>query len=63
MLGDLGQLYVTQEVIPVYRKMLSLATVITPNWFEVEYDIFLHYVKLVFLISKLGHSQTSNSQI
>ncbi|KAL4062501.1 Ribokinase-like protein [Scleroderma yunnanense] len=36
VLGDSGQLYVPEDVIPVYRKMLSLSTVITPNWFEVE---------------------------
>lgn len=36
-MGDAGQLYVAPDVIPVYRKMLPLATIITPNWFEVEY--------------------------
>ena len=35
-MGDAGQLYVAPDVIPVYRKMLPLATIITPNWFEVE---------------------------
>ncbi|KAH8093250.1 Ribokinase-like protein [Cristinia sonorae] len=36
VLGDSGQLYVAPDVIPVYRSMLPLATIITPNWFEVE---------------------------
>ncbi|KAI6023777.1 Ribokinase-like protein [Pisolithus microcarpus] len=36
VLGDAGKLYVAADVIPVYRKILPLATVITPNWFEVE---------------------------
>ncbi|KAF9497805.1 Ribokinase-like protein [Pleurotus eryngii] len=36
VMGDAGRLYVAPDVIPVYREMLSLATVITPNWFEVE---------------------------
>jgi pyridoxine kinase len=36
VIGDTGALYVSPDVIPVYRSMLPLATVITPNWFEVE---------------------------
>jgi len=36
VMGDAGRLYVAEDVIPVYRNMLRLATVITPNWFEVE---------------------------
>ncbi|KAF8623154.1 hypothetical protein AX17_007542 [Amanita inopinata Kibby_2008] len=36
VLGDSGRLYVTSDVVPVYRAMLPLATIITPNWFEVE---------------------------
>ena len=35
-MGDAGHLYVAPDVIPVYRMMLPLATIITPNWFEVE---------------------------
>lgn len=35
-MGDSGKLYVAPDVIPVYRNMLSYATIITPNWFEVE---------------------------
>jgi pyridoxine kinase len=29
-------MYVAPDVVPVYRAMLPLSTVITPNWFEVE---------------------------
>ncbi|KAL5531277.1 hypothetical protein ACEPAG_4154 [Sanghuangporus baumii] len=36
VLGDSGKLYVAPDVIPIYRKLLPQATVITPNWFEVE---------------------------
>ncbi|KAF8888121.1 Ribokinase-like protein [Infundibulicybe gibba] len=36
VIGDAGQLYVAADVIPVYREMLHLATIITPNWFEAE---------------------------
>ncbi|KAF9479560.1 bud site selection protein 16 [Pholiota conissans] len=36
VMGDAGRLYVAPDVIPVYREMLPLATIITPNWFEVE---------------------------
>lgn len=38
VMGDEGRLYVDADVVPIYRDMLlPLATVITPNWFEVEY--------------------------
>ncbi|KZP28640.1 Ribokinase-like protein [Athelia psychrophila] len=36
VIGDGGQLYVAPDVVPVYRSMLPLATIITPNYFEVE---------------------------
>ncbi|KAG6829728.1 hypothetical protein H0H92_003687 [Tricholoma furcatifolium] len=36
VMGDAGKLYVAADVIPIYRDMLSLATIISPNWFEVE---------------------------
>ena len=36
-MGDVGTgLYVSEDVVPVYRNMLRLATVITPNQFELE---------------------------
>jgi len=35
-MGDAGKLYVSEDVIPAYREILSLATIITPNYFEVE---------------------------
>ena len=36
VLGDSGRLYVKPDAVRVYRLMLPLATVITPNWYEVE---------------------------
>ncbi|KAG8950022.1 putative pyridoxal kinase [Tulasnella sp. 424] len=37
VMGDEGRIYVDADVVPIYRDMLlPLATVITPNWFEVE---------------------------
>ncbi|KAI0058966.1 Ribokinase-like protein [Artomyces pyxidatus] len=36
VIGDAGKVYVAADVIPVYRSMLPKATIITPNWFEVE---------------------------
>jgi pyridoxine kinase len=36
VMGDSGKLYVSPDVVPVYRELLPLATIITPNWFEVE---------------------------
>lgn len=37
VLGDSGKLYVAPECVPMYRSILPLATIITPNWFEVEF--------------------------
>ncbi|KAI0295370.1 Ribokinase-like protein [Multifurca ochricompacta] len=36
VMGDAGRLYVSPDVIPIYRSLLPKATIITPNWFEVE---------------------------
>ena len=37
VMGDIGRgLYVAEQVIPIYKKMLSSATIITPNHFEIE---------------------------
>ncbi|KAF5338054.1 hypothetical protein D9758_014259 [Tetrapyrgos nigripes] len=36
VMGDSGRLYVAPDVIPVYRRLLPLSTIISPNWFEVE---------------------------
>lgn len=36
VMGDAGRLYVSRDVIPLYRSLLPKASIITPNWFEVE---------------------------
>lgn len=37
VMGDIGTgLYVSEDVVPIYNGMLSLATIITPNQFEAE---------------------------
>jgi pyridoxine kinase len=36
-MGDDGSLYVSPEVIPLYRSIAGLADVITPNQTEAEY--------------------------
>ncbi|PFH50940.1 hypothetical protein AMATHDRAFT_192197 [Amanita thiersii Skay4041] len=36
VMGDSGSLYVSEDLVPVYRSMLPLATIITPNRFELE---------------------------
>lgn len=37
VMGDIGTgLYVSEDVVPIYKEMLRLATIITPNQFEVE---------------------------
>jgi pyridoxine kinase len=37
VLGDAGELYVSADIIPIYKELLLYSTIITPNWFEVEY--------------------------
>ena len=38
VMGDIGKgLYVAEDVVPIYRQLLSLASIITPNQFETEY--------------------------
>ena len=37
VMGDIGKgLYVSSDVVPIYKDMLKMATVITPNQFEAE---------------------------
>ncbi|EMD39335.1 hypothetical protein CERSUDRAFT_134375 [Gelatoporia subvermispora B] len=36
VIGDSGKMYVAPDVVPIYRTALQNATIITPNWFEVE---------------------------
>ncbi|KAI8339332.1 Ribokinase-like protein [Chlamydoabsidia padenii] len=36
VMGDGGHLYVAPEIVPLYRDVLSVADVITPNQFEAE---------------------------
>ncbi|KAI6112906.1 bud site selection protein 16 [Pisolithus sp. B1] len=54
VLGDAGKLYVAADVIPAYRKILPLATVITPNWFEVETLTDMKLTDLASLRGALG---------
>jgi len=35
-MGDQGQLYVAEEVVPAYRNLLRDADLILPNQFEAE---------------------------
>lgn len=37
VLGDAGRLYVSADIVPIYKELLLYSTIITPNWFEVEY--------------------------
>ena len=53
VMGDNGQLYVAQDVVPAYRKLINHADLILPNQFEAEYaDPNLSFVRgLTKLIS------------
>ncbi|KAJ6258659.1 hypothetical protein Dda_6707 [Drechslerella dactyloides] len=37
VMGDSGKLYVSEKVVPVYKNLLPLADLITPNQYEVEW--------------------------
>lgn len=37
VMGDNGQLYVDQDVVPAYKALLPHADLILPNQFEAEY--------------------------
>ena len=47
VMGDAGRIYVAPDVVPVYKEMLPLATIITPNWFEVEYVLSLIFTPII----------------
>lgn len=36
VMGDDGRIYVSEEVVPMYKKMLRDADLILPNQFEAE---------------------------
>ena len=35
-MGDWGRLYVAPEIVPLYRDIMQVANVVTPNQFEAE---------------------------
>jgi pyridoxine kinase len=35
-MGDEGALYVSPEIVPLYRNIMRIADVVTPNQFEAE---------------------------
>lgn len=36
VMGDQGRMYVSDDVAPAYKKMISFADMILPNQFEAE---------------------------
>lgn len=42
-MGDLGRLYVNDDVVPAYKKTIHYADLILPNQFEAEYASSLKY--------------------
>lgn len=36
VMGDEGSLYVAPEIVPLYRDIIRIADIITPNQFEAE---------------------------
>ncbi|KAK8864530.1 pyridoxal kinase [Kwoniella newhampshirensis] len=62
VMGDMGTgLYVSKEVVPIYKSMLSIATVITPNQFEVELLSGININSLPTLHTALHQLHTTSS--
>ncbi|WVQ80248.1 pyridoxal kinase [Cryptococcus sp. DSM 104549] len=62
VMGDMGTgLYVSKDVVPIYKEMLDLATVITPNQFEVELLSGINITSLPTLHSALLQLHKSSS--
>lgn len=40
-MGDQGRLYVSDDVVPAYKKIIRYADLILPNQFEAEYVLLL----------------------
>ncbi|WVR06917.1 pyridoxal kinase [Kwoniella sp. DSM 27419] len=61
VMGDMGTgLYVSEDVVPIYKDMLRLASVITPNQFEVELLSGISITSLPTLHSALHQLHTDN---
>ncbi|OCF32990.1 pyridoxal kinase [Kwoniella heveanensis CBS 569] len=62
VMGDMGTgLYVSEDVVPIYKDMLQLATVITPNQFEVELLSGINITSLSSLRAALRHLHTTSN--
>lgn len=42
VMGDCGELYVSKDVVPMYKALVPHADLITPNQFEAESVYALH---------------------
>lgn len=42
-MGDQGRLYVNDDVVPAYKKLIHHADLILPNQFEAEYEASHQY--------------------
>lgn len=45
-MGDLGRLYVAEDVVPAYKKAIHHADLILPNQFETEWVLAFGSVRL-----------------
>ncbi|WWC70136.1 pyridoxal kinase [Kwoniella pini CBS 10737] len=62
VMGDMGTgLYVSQDVVPIYKEMLKLASIITPNQFEVELLSGINITSIETLHTALQQLHTANS--
>lgn len=48
VMGDRGRLYVSPDIVPVYKSLLSDADLILPNQFEAEYVLVSSFCRHVY---------------
>jgi pyridoxal/pyridoxine/pyridoxamine kinase len=51
-MGDLGRLYVAEDVVPAYKKAVHHADLILPNQFETEWVLPFETDRLQLTISE-----------
>ncbi|WVW84075.1 pyridoxal kinase [Kwoniella bestiolae CBS 10118] len=62
VMGDMGTgLYVSKDVVPIYKDMLQIASIITPNQFEVELLSGISIDSMQTLHTALRQLHTTNS--
>lgn len=52
VMGDSGKLYVSEDVVPIYKALVPHADLITPNQFEAEFVLYVLHTQYTFKADK-----------